>query len=67
MPENREYICRVVDDIVSRYDVDGVHIDDYFIHILSQDSLFQTVTSLPDIIMAYGTLVTGDVIMSIFV
>ena len=30
MPENREYICRVVDDIVSRYDVDGVHIDDYF-------------------------------------
>lgn len=30
MPENREYICRVVDDIVSRYDVDGLHIDDYF-------------------------------------
>lgn len=28
--ENREYICRVVDDIVSRYDVDGLHIDDYF-------------------------------------
>ena len=30
LPENREYICRVVDDIVSRYDVDGIHIDDYF-------------------------------------
>lgn len=29
-PENREYICRVVKDIVSRYDVDGIHIDDYF-------------------------------------
>ena len=28
--ENREYICQVVDDIVSRYDVDGLHIDDYF-------------------------------------
>ena len=29
-PENSDYICRVVDDIVSRYDVDGLHIDDYF-------------------------------------
>lgn len=28
--ENREYICAVVEDIVSRYDVDGLHIDDYF-------------------------------------
>ena len=30
LPENRDYICAVVDDIVSRYDVDGLHIDDYF-------------------------------------
>jgi uncharacterized lipoprotein YddW (UPF0748 family) len=30
IPENREYICRVVDDIVRRYDIDGLHIDDYF-------------------------------------
>lgn len=29
-PEARDYICRVVDDIVSRYDIDGLHIDDYF-------------------------------------
>lgn len=28
--ENRDYICLIVDDIVSRYDVDGIHIDDYF-------------------------------------
>ena len=28
--ENREYICQVVNDIVTRYDVDGLHIDDYF-------------------------------------
>lgn len=28
--ENRDFICKVVDDIVSRYDVDGIHIDDYF-------------------------------------
>lgn len=28
--ENRKYICRVAADIVRRYDVDGLHIDDYF-------------------------------------
>lgn len=28
--ENRDYICEVVTDIVKRYDVDGIHIDDYF-------------------------------------
>ena len=30
LKENRDYICRVADDIVSRYDIDGLHIDDYF-------------------------------------
>ena len=30
MPENRDYICKVVADIVERYDIDGLHIDDYF-------------------------------------
>ena len=30
MQENRDYICSVVKDIVDRYDVDGIHIDDYF-------------------------------------
>lgn len=30
IPENREYICRVAADIVRRYDIDGLHIDDYF-------------------------------------
>lgn len=30
MKETRDYICHVVDDIVSRYDIDGLHIDDYF-------------------------------------
>lgn len=27
---NRNHICRIVRDILSRYDVDGIHIDDYF-------------------------------------
>ncbi len=30
MPENREFIGTVVDDIVARYDIDGIHFDDYF-------------------------------------
>lgn len=28
--ENRDFICDVVRDIVGRYDVDAIHIDDYF-------------------------------------
>jgi uncharacterized lipoprotein YddW (UPF0748 family) len=30
VPENRNHICRIVRDIVSRYDVDAIHMDDYF-------------------------------------
>lgn len=30
LQENRDYICMIARDIVSRYDVDGLHIDDYF-------------------------------------
>lgn len=28
--ENRDYICAVIADIVGRYDVDAIHLDDYF-------------------------------------
>lgn len=30
LQSNRDYICSVVKDIVTRYDVDGIHMDDYF-------------------------------------
>ena len=30
IPENSSYICKVAQDIVRRYDIDGFHIDDYF-------------------------------------
>ena len=30
LPENRRHIEKVVEDIVERYDVDGIHFDDYF-------------------------------------
>lgn len=30
IPEGRVYICNIVRDIVQRYDVDAIHLDDYF-------------------------------------
>lgn len=30
LPANRQYFCQIIRDIVDRYDVDGIHIDDYF-------------------------------------
>ena len=30
LPEARAYVARVVDDITTRYDIDGIHFDDYF-------------------------------------
>lgn len=30
LPENRDYIEKVVADIVKRYDIDAIHFDDYF-------------------------------------
>lgn len=30
LPENRDYIVKIVKDIVDRYDIDGIHFDDYF-------------------------------------
>ncbi len=30
LDETRDWICMVVEDIVSRYDIQGIHMDDYF-------------------------------------
>ncbi|MDE6543250.1 MAG: family 10 glycosylhydrolase [Muribaculaceae bacterium] len=30
LPENQDWICKVVDDIVANYDIDAIHFDDYF-------------------------------------
>ena len=30
LPENRKYICKIVKDIMEHYDVDAIHMDDYF-------------------------------------
>lgn len=30
IPKNRAFICQIVEDIVKRYNVDAIHMDDYF-------------------------------------
>lgn len=30
LPEVRNYVCQVIGDIVERYDIDAIHMDDYF-------------------------------------
>lgn len=30
LPQSRQFICEVVKDIITRYDVDAIHMDDYF-------------------------------------
>lgn len=30
LQESRDYICRIIADIVTRYDIDALHMDDYF-------------------------------------
>ena len=47
LAENRDYICNVARDIVTRYDVDGIHMDDYFYpypaagQVIPDDDLFR--------------------------
>lgn len=46
-PNARNYILRVIMDVVQRYDIDGVHIDDYFYpykvagHVFRDDASYQ--------------------------
>ena len=30
LPESRDFICKVVKDMMTRYDIDAIHMDDYF-------------------------------------
>lgn len=40
LPVNRQHICNVVKDIVMRYDVDAIHMDDYFYPYPKEDLAF---------------------------
>ena len=41
-PESRKYICKIVRDIVTRYDIDAIHMDDYSILIRIRARNFRT-------------------------
>ena len=46
LPESRRHICMVVSDIVSRYDVDAIHMDDSFILIPLRERISPTMQVL---------------------
>jgi uncharacterized lipoprotein YddW (UPF0748 family) len=47
-PRVRQHSLQVVADVVRRYDVDGVHIDDYFYPYRERDTLTQSEIPFPD-------------------
>ncbi|MDE6239902.1 MAG: family 10 glycosylhydrolase, partial [Muribaculaceae bacterium] len=57
------YIEKIVTDIVTRYDVDGVHFDDYFSPIRLKAYNFPMINPMP--VSAKGkSVMTGGAIMS---
>ncbi|WP_345949665.1 family 10 glycosylhydrolase [Mucilaginibacter sp. PAMB04274] len=44
LPEVRKYIISIIMDVVHRYDIDGVHFDDYFYPYPGKDKLPDTTT-----------------------
>ena len=45
LPESREFICKVVNDLLTRYDIDAVHMDDYFYPYPVKDAEFPDTAS----------------------
>jgi len=54
LPQTRDYVAGVVSDVVRRYDIDAVHMDDYFYPYrianvpFPDDSSFRTFSDLPE-------------------
>lgn len=40
LPETRDYVCKIVGDVVRRYDIDAIHFDDYFYPYKIKDKKF---------------------------
>ena len=45
IPEAREFVVKVVKDVVSRYDIDAIHFDDYFYPYPVADEIFPDQTT----------------------
>jgi uncharacterized lipoprotein YddW (UPF0748 family) len=52
IPEVREYVTKIISDVVTRYEIDGVHFDDYYYPYPEKDSS-NVIISIPD----YNTFV----------
>jgi uncharacterized lipoprotein YddW (UPF0748 family) len=55
-PAVREHILRVVRDILTRYDVDGIHLDDYFYPYPIAGATFDDAATYAEYTQAGGTL-----------
>jgi len=47
-PDAREQTARVIQDLVRRYDLDGIHVDDYFYPYQVRDSVTRQIVDFPD-------------------
>jgi len=47
IPEVREFVTKIIADVVTRYNIDGVHFDDYYYPYPEKDST-NTIISIPD-------------------
>lgn len=47
IPDVREYVTKIIADVVTRYEIDGVHFDDYFYPYPEKDST-NTIIPIPD-------------------
>ncbi len=59
VPETREFVAKVVQDIVARYDVDAIHFDDYFYPYPLQEA-FPDTTSFRNYNRGYSAENIGD-------
>ena len=65
LAEARAYSLRVIEDVVRRYDVDGIHLDDYFYPYIEQDARGRNIPFADDATFAGyratgGTMSLGD-------
>ncbi|MBE0557047.1 MAG: family 10 glycosylhydrolase, partial [Proteobacteria bacterium] len=60
LPQARDYIAMIVADVVRRYDVDGVHMDDYFYPYPEHNFTVQDSASFRDYSRGYPDSLKGD-------
>lgn len=59
-PKSRELALQVIDDLLTRYDIDGIHMDDYFYPYPDKDKPFPDDAAYADFKRNGGTLERDD-------